>query len=63
MNSSGQNTGVGSISMVQGIFPTQGWNPGLPDCRQILYRLSQQGVLERLLLLSRFRRVRLCVTP
>ena len=29
----------------RGIFPTQGWNPGLPHCRQILYRLSYQGIL------------------
>ena len=63
-NSPGQNTGVGSLSLLQGIFPTQGWNPGLPDCRQILYRLSQQWVLELLLLLlNRFSCVRLCATP
>ena len=36
-NSTGQNTGVGSFSLLQGIFPTQGSNPGLPHCRQILY--------------------------
>ena len=35
-----QNTGVGSLSLLQGIFPTQGLNPGLPHCRQILYPLS-----------------------
>ena len=28
-NSPGQNTGVGSLSLLQGIFPTQGLNPGL----------------------------------
>ena len=39
-NSPGQNTGVGSLSLLQGIFPTQGFNPGLPHCRQILYQLS-----------------------
>ena len=39
-NSQGQNTGVGSLCLLQGIFPTQGWNPGLPHCRQILYQLS-----------------------
>ena len=39
-NSPGQNTGVGSLSLLQGIFPTQGSNPGLPHCRQILYQLS-----------------------
>ena len=33
----GQNTGVGSLSLLQGIFPTQGLDPGLLHCRQILY--------------------------
>ena len=42
-NSSGQNTGVDSLSLLQGIFPTQGSNPGLPNCRQILYQLSHKG--------------------
>ena len=42
-NSPGQNTGVGNCSLFQGIFPTQGLNPGLPHCRQILYQLSHQG--------------------
>ena len=42
-NSPGQNTGVGSLSLLQGIFPTQGSNPNLLHCRQILYRLSHQG--------------------
>ena len=42
-NSPGQNTGVGSLSLLQGIFPTQGLNPGLPHCRQILYQLSHKG--------------------
>ena len=41
-NSLGQNTGVGSLSFLQGIFPTQGSNPGLLHCRQILYQLSHQ---------------------
>ena len=39
-NSPGQNTGVGSCFFLQGIFPTQGQNPGLLHCRQILYHLS-----------------------
>ena len=39
----GQNAGVGSHSLLQGIFPTQGSNPGLPNCRRILYQLSHQG--------------------
>ena len=42
-NSPGQNTGVGSLSLLQGIFPTQGSNPGLPHCRWILYWLSHKG--------------------
>ena len=41
-NSTGQNTGVGNLSLLQGIFPTQGSNPGLPHCRQILYQLSHK---------------------
>ena len=44
-NSLGQNTGVGSLSLLQGIFPTQGSNPGLLHCRQILYQLSHKGNL------------------
>ena len=44
-NSPGQNTGVGSLSLLQGIFPTQGSNPGLPYCKQILYQLSHKGSL------------------
>ena len=42
-NSLGQNIGVGSLSLLQGIFPTQGLNPGLPHCRWILYQLSHKG--------------------
>ena len=42
-NSPGQNTGVGSLSLLQGIFPTQGSNPGLRHCRQILPQLSHKG--------------------
>ena len=34
---------MGSLSLLQGIFPTQGLNPGLPRCRWILYQLSHQG--------------------
>ena len=45
-NSPGQNTGVGSLSLLQGIFLTQGLNTGLPHCRQILYQLSHQGSQE-----------------
>ena len=42
-NSPGQNTGVGSLSLLQGLFPTQGLNLGLLHCRQILYHLSYLG--------------------
>ena len=42
-NSPGQNTGVGSLSLLERIFTTQGSNPGLPNCRQILYQLSHKG--------------------
>ena len=39
------NTGVGSLSLLQGIFPTQELNWGLLHCRRILYQLSYQGSL------------------
>ena len=42
-DSLGKNTGVGCHALLQGIFPSQGSNPGLPHFRQILYRLSHQG--------------------
>ena len=42
-DSLGKNTGVGCYTFLQGTFPTQGSNPGLPHCRQILYYLSHQG--------------------
>ena len=42
-DSPGKNTGVGSHSLLQGIFLIQGSNPGLPHCRWILYFLSHQG--------------------
>ena len=42
-NSPGQNTGVGSCSLLQGIFPTQGLNLGLLHCRWVLYQLSHKG--------------------
>ena len=50
-NSPGQNTGVGSLSLLQEIFPTQGLNPGLPHSRRILYQLSHQ-VLNKALLID-----------
>ena len=45
-NSPGQNTGVGSLSLLQGIFPSQGSNPGLPHCRQILSQLNHREALQ-----------------
>ena len=42
-NSPGQNTRVGSLSLLQEIFPTQGWNPDLLHCKLILYQPSHQG--------------------
>ena len=42
-SSPGQNTGVGSLSLLQGIIPTQGLNPGVLHCRWILYQLSHKG--------------------
>ena len=50
-NSPGQNTGVGSLSLLQGNFPTQGSNAGLPQGRQILYQLSHKRSPEKLILL------------
>ena len=41
--SPGKNTGVGSLSLLQGIFPTQGSNPVLLHCRRIIYQLSHKG--------------------
>ena len=40
-----KNTGVGSLSLLQGIFPTREWNRGLLRCRQIPYQLSYQGAV------------------
>ena len=42
-DSPGKNTGMGSHALLQGIFPTQGTNPGFPHCRWILYHLSHEG--------------------
>ena len=42
-NSLGQNTRVGCLSLLQGIFLTQGSNPSLSHCSRILYQLSHQG--------------------
>ena len=45
-NSPGQNTGVGSLSLLQGIFQTQGLSPCLPNCRRIGYQLSHKEIQE-----------------
>ena len=42
-SSLGKNTGVGCHALLQGIFPTQELNPGLPHCRRIFYCLNHQG--------------------
>ena len=42
-DSPGKNTGVDCHALLQGIFPTQGLNPGLSHCRQILYSLNHPG--------------------
>ena len=42
-NSPGQKTGVGNLSLLQGIFPTKGSNTGLPHCRWVLYQLNHKG--------------------
>ena len=42
-DSPGQNTRMGSLFLLQQIFPTQGSNSGLPHCRLILYQLSHKG--------------------
>ena len=47
MGFSRQDTGVGCHSLLQGTFLTQGSNPGLPHCRQILYHLSHLGSKRR----------------
>ena len=47
-NFPGKNTGVGCHSLLHRVFPTQGSNPGLPHCRQILYQLSHPEAQENL---------------
>ena len=48
-DSPSKNTGVGCHFFLQRIFPTQGLNPGLPHCKQTLYRLSHQKSLDSIL--------------
>ena len=59
-DSPGKNTGVGCHALLQGIFPTQGSNPGLPHCRWVLYCLNHHVCI---LILSHFSRVRLFAVP
>ena len=60
-NCPGQNTRVGSLSLLQGIFPTQGLNPGLLHCRWILYQLSHgEAQHVHVCMLNHFSRVPLC---
>ena len=47
MGFSRPNAGVGSLSLLQGIFPTQGSNPGLQHCRRIPYQLSHREALRK----------------
>ena len=51
--SPGKNTGMGSHALLQEIFSTQGSNPGLPQCRQILYHLRHQGSTVALLVMAK----------
>ena len=53
-NSPGKNTGVGCHALLQGIFPTQGLNPGLLHCRRILYCLNHQGTYSFIHLVSTY---------
>ena len=63
-NSPGQNTGVSSLSLLQGIFPTQESNPGLPHCRWTLYQQSHEGSPQSFLSsVQSLSRVRLFATP
>ena len=52
-SSPGHNTGVGNLSLHQGIFPTQGSNPGLLHCRRIPYQLSHKGSPEPTVILHK----------
>ena len=56
-----QNTGVGSLSLLQGIFPTQGSNPRLPHCRRILYQLSHKESLKYVVNWAFSLRISLCI--
>ena len=49
-----KNTGVGRLSLLQRIFPTQEWNQGVLHCRWILYQLSYQGSPVPILVLTKY---------
>ena len=53
-DSPGKNTGVGCHALLQGIFPTQGLNPGLLHCRHLLYHLNHQGSLNFFILFAKW---------
>ena len=46
-DSPGKNSGLGRHSLLQGIFPTQESNPGLPHCRQILYQVEEKSPISQ----------------
>ena len=58
-----KNTGVGSLSLLQGIFPTQESNRGLLHCRQIFYQLSYREVLSSSRLSRQENKSTTCVSP
>ena len=51
-DSPGKNTGLVCHALLQGIFPTQGLNPGLPHCRRILYEPSYQEACKCICILN-----------
>ena len=59
----GKNTAVGSHSLFQGTFLTQGLNPGLLHCRKIFYCLSHQGNPHVHIHLPKFRQVERIIWP
>ena len=61
-NSPGQNTGVGSLSLLQGIIPTQGSNLGLLHRRQVLYHLSHQESSSQMLAAAAAKSLQSCPT-
>ena len=52
-DSPGKNTEVGCRFLLQEIFPTQGSNPGLPCCRQMLYHLSLNALIDLMCVFNR----------